>query len=311
MNETKPNIVTLTLNPVIDTHYQFENFKIAEDNKPSSVITNAAGKGINISRALKRFGIKSKAVALLGRENAEYFLNMLRAEGVECTHIIADGKVRESISLNVKGIPETRIITDTFHPSNDLLAQAIAHVNSECTIDTYIAVSGKIPDSIDKESFIYACKNMCGKLILDTASLSAEELCNANPWLIKPNHDEANALLGLSCGSACGLPAAKLLLQKNCAKNVIISLGADGFVYAGEYGEAEVKVPQNETKSTVGAGDNTIAGLLFGLYNHFDFINSLKVAAAFGSASCLEYGTVPPSVENVMRILPEIKVIKK
>lgn len=311
MDKKRPNIVTLTLNPVIDTHYQFENFKVAGDNKPSSVITNPAGKGINISRSLKRFGIESKAVALLGKENAEYFLNMLRAESVDCTHIIADGKVRESISLNVKGIPETRIITDTFHPSNDLLAQAIAHVNSECTTDTYIAVSGKIPDSIDKEAFISACKNMCGKLILDTASLSADELCMATPWLIKPNHEEANALLGLSDGSACGLPAAKLLLQKKCARNVIISLGPDGFVYAGEYGEAEVKVPQNEAKSTVGAGDNTIAGILFGLYNNFDFMNCLRVGAAFGSASCLEYGTVPPSVENVMRILPDIKVVKK
>ena len=306
----KPKIVTLTLNPVIDTHYQFENFKIADENKPSSVITNAAGKGVNISRALAKFGIKSKAVALLGKDNAEWFLKMLKEDGVECSYVLADGKIRESISLNVKGIPETRVITDTFKPSNDLLAQAATLVNSECTSDAYIAVSGKIPDSIDKKAFIIACRNFCGKLILDTASLNADELCSANPWLIKPNRDEANALLGLSDGSACGLSAAKLLLQKKCARNVIISLGPDGFVYAGEYGEAEVKVPQNEAKSTVGAGDNTIAGLLFGLYNNFDFSNCLKIGAAFGSASCLEYGTVPPSIENVMKILPEIKLVQ-
>lgn len=212
-------------------------------------------------------------------------------------------------TLNVVGIPETRVITNTFNPSNDLLEQAAAHVNSECTSDTYIAISGKIPESIDKQAFINVCRNVCGKLILDTASLNADELCCAKPWLIKPNRQEANELLGISDCSPCGLPAARLLLQKKCASNVIISLGSDGFVYSGEFGEAEVKVPQNEAKSTVGAGDNTIAGILFGLYNNFDFMNCLKVGAAFGSASCLEYGTVPPSVENVMRILPGIKVI--
>jgi len=148
MSDRNTKIVTLTLNPVIDTHYQFEKFNIAAENKPSSIITNAAGKGINISRALAKFGIKSKAVALLGRENAEYFLNMLKADRVDCTYVLADGKIRESISLNVSGIPETRVITDTFSPSNALLEQAMAHVNSECTSDTYIAVSGKIPASI-------------------------------------------------------------------------------------------------------------------------------------------------------------------
>ncbi|MBQ8165124.1 MAG: hypothetical protein IJZ94_04845 [Clostridia bacterium] len=310
ISDKKVKIVTLTLNPVIDTHYQFGKFNIADENKPLSVITNAAGKGINISRALARFGIKSKAVALLGRQNADYFLNMLKADGVDCTYILAEGKVREAISLNTAGIPETRIITDTFTTSEDLLEQAMAHVNSECTSDTYIAISGKVPAGISRQAFINACKNVYGKLILDTSSLGAEDLCEAKPWLIKPNQQEANALMGISDCSACGLPAARLLLQKGCASNIIISLGADGFVYAGEYGEATVKVPQNDAKSTVGAGDNTIAGLLFGLYNNFDFINCLKIGAAFGSASCLEYGTVPPAVETVMRILPEIKLIK-
>ena len=165
MDDKKIKIVTLTLNPVIDTHYQFGKFNIADENKPTSIITNAAGKGINISRALSKFGIKSKAVALLGKQNAEYFLNLLKNDGVDCTYILVEGKVREAISLNTDGIPETRIITDTFTTTEDLLEQAMAHVNSECTSESYIAISGKVPAGISKQAFIKACKNVYGKLI--------------------------------------------------------------------------------------------------------------------------------------------------
>ncbi|MBQ8827529.1 MAG: hypothetical protein IJZ90_00095 [Clostridia bacterium] len=303
---TNIKLTTVTLSPVIDIHYQFEEFRTESENNAASVIKNAAGKGINISRALSSFGVPCRTMALLGRENADSYLKMLEKDGVSCEYVLADGSVRESVSLNACGMNETRILTDTFNPGKDCFANLMYDVNLYSADNSYIAISGRIPKSIHKSDFIAECKKLNGRLVLDTASLSAEELADVSPWLIKPNQNEANDLLGISCDAACGLPAARLLLQKKCASNVIISLGKDGFVYAGEYGEAVVKVPETEVKATVGAGDSTIAGILFGIYNNFNFFDCLKTGAAFGSAACLEYGTVPPSRDNVIKILSQI-----
>ncbi len=302
------NIVTLTLNPVIDTHYQLQDFGLEADNRALSVIKSAAGKGINISRALSVFGVPSRAVALLGRDNSDFFLHMLKSDNVDCDYILTEGSVRESVSLNVEGKNETRILTDTFKPSEQDFYAAMQKIH-ECTDEnSYIAISGSIPSSISKSVFISECQKLKGKLILDTASLNAAELAQITPWLIKPNREEANALLEIAGTFSCGISASHILINKGCAQNAIISLGSFGFVYAGQYGEAIVRVPKTETKATVGAGDSTLAGVLYGIYHNFQFTDCLKMGASFGSAVCLEYGTLPPKVENVLNILPQIKI---
>ena len=86
----------------------------------------------------------------------------------------------------------------------------------------------------------------------------------------------------------------------------MISLGGDGAVWVSEYGTIVAQSPKIEVLSTIGAGDSMLAGFIDGMVNGLDKSQVLKRAIAYGSASCMQNGTLPPQkkdVENLEKII--------
>lgn len=82
------DILTVTVNPVIDIHYYTEEFVIGRDNIVSCRELFAAGKGMNVSRALQAFGISTEAFLLLGTENASEYLRLAGGYGVPVSYVL-------------------------------------------------------------------------------------------------------------------------------------------------------------------------------------------------------------------------------
>ena len=102
-------IITITLSPAFDLHCYSENFKPFSENLCEINSYDAGGKGINISRALTANGIQNTAFSVLGEENADTFMTLLKSENIDCKYIIAKGRIRENITLHTPSKPETRI----------------------------------------------------------------------------------------------------------------------------------------------------------------------------------------------------------
>ena len=96
-------IITITLNPAFDLHALVSNFALYLENYATNVIKHAGGKGINISKALNSFGIQNTAYMVLGRDNAEIFMSYLNRDKLNYKYILADGAVRENITIHSKG----------------------------------------------------------------------------------------------------------------------------------------------------------------------------------------------------------------
>ena len=62
-------IITLSLNPVIDTTLHLDGLNIRAENRVLEEHFEAAGKAVNVARALKRAGVESTAVIAAGRDN--------------------------------------------------------------------------------------------------------------------------------------------------------------------------------------------------------------------------------------------------
>ena len=107
------NIVTVTVNPVIDIHYFTNEFQTGRDNLVSCRKIFAAGKGMNVSRALQTFAISAEAFLLLGGENASEYLQLAADYNVPISWIPAEGSIRENISINTPDT-ETRICMKNF-----------------------------------------------------------------------------------------------------------------------------------------------------------------------------------------------------
>ena len=91
----------------------------------------------------------------------------------------------------------------------------------------------------------------------------------------------------------------------------MITLGEKGAMMATSGKVFFVSPAEIKVLSTIGAGDSSIGGFLYAIYNGKDASECLKTAVAFGSAACMTRGTKPPSKEDIEKIIGEITVHKR
>lgn len=306
-------IITITLNPAFDLHYGMDKFEAKKENYVTSLLCDAGGKGINISRALLVNGIDSCAYVILGRDNGERFERLLKADNMNCVALYADGSVRENITIHPENDKETRISLDNFSISQKELDSLCEMLLKAIDADTLISFSGRIPRGVEKSAVIDFLKKLEGagaKIAVDSNSFGFEDLGLIRPWFIKPNEQEISTLLGRPVSSReDAVKVAKELVDMGVAEEVMISLGALGSVFAAKNAAYTVSVPEIRPLSTIGAGDSTVAGYMAGAAEGRSIPECLRLAAAFGSAACLTEGTRPPKPEDIASLYEKVTVI--
>ncbi len=303
-------IITLTLNPAYDVHCEVESFRPFHENYVRRSHIEAGGKGVNISRALTVNGIPNTAFIALGRQNSSAFEGALLEYGIRYSGIFHKGKIRENITIHSEGMEETRLSFNGEITDDNLMDEAEYLVLSDCDADTVLVLSGRIPKGITVERvklFLAAVKETGARIVIDSNSFTVADYLAVRPFLIKPNQEEISRYTGRTVDS---LEAAEQIandLAKSGIENVMVSMGGKGLAYAGNEGHFSIPEYKINVLSTTGAGDSTVAGFLAGLYRGYSMTDTVKLAFAFGTASCMRRGTLPPLADNVEEIFSSLK----
>ncbi len=283
-------IHTLTLNPSVDYIVELEGLQIGELNRSRRETKFPGGKGINVSRVLKEFGINSNALGFIGGFTGRYIDEYLREEKIDTNFV----KVKEDSRINIKlkTGQETEInangpsITDSdfarlkdsiqFLTNNDLLVMA-----------------GSIPATLPETTYqelAEICKQNQTDFVVDAEGGLLTKVLPFEPFLIKPNHHELGELFSAAittCEEA--VPYGKKLIEKG-AKNVIVSLAGDGAVFVNKDSVLFANVPKGEVKNSVGAGDSMVAGFLAEYQRTRNVQEAFRVSVAAGSATAFSLG---------------------
>lgn len=305
-------IITLTLNPAFDVHCSCDNFKPYHESIAKITAKDAGGKGVNISRALTANGVENTAVVIVGNENGDEFIKTLEKEGLTLSAVFTDGRIRENITLHQKGNPETRISFDGFACTEDILNRVKDQIG-EVDENTIVTFTGSAPKGVSSGSvlaFLQDFKNRGAKIVIDSRSISLDEIVDFKPWLIKPNKDEAEAYANKRIKTNQDAMKIACEYHEKGIENVIITLGGDGAVFACNEGTFYAQVPSVQVRSTIGAGDSTIAGFIVGVTKNLSKAEILSSAVAFGSAACIQEGTKAPDPSDINEIIRKVAVQK-
>lgn len=305
-------IITITLNPAFDIHYHVPQFAVGKENYSTNRTVDAGGKGVNISRALAASGVPSLALIAMGSENGRDFCTMLEQDDIEYVPIRCEGSIRYNVTIHPSSGPETRISQDSFQLTADKLEEIREKLIDLIEPGTLVAFAGRVPKGISLptiKSFLQSLKDAGALLLLDTNTFLLDDIIDVKPWLIKPNEYEIELLMGREISDLSEIKAAADEIHRSGVDNVLVSLGGQGMVYVGHELSCRVAVPQITPLSTVGAGDSTLAGYIFGYVKGMSQIDTLKSAAAFGTAACLSHGTKPPKPEVIVELREEITVL--
>ena len=309
-------ILTVTANAAIDKRYVVESFEVGSVNRIKSADLSAGGKGLNVSRTAHIAGEEVIATGFLGGHAGEFIQEKLKAEGVKEDFIWCAGETRNCINIwDETHHTQTEFLepgAEATPQNQDKLVQRFTELVAECQV---AAISGSMPKGCTSDLYkrLLAIGKKAGKkVILDTSGKTLEECLDAGPFMIKPNIDEIQMLVGRKLDPEDTdelLDAAKELHARGIP-TVVISLGSSGSLMSCEEGAFQAVVPKIDAVNTVGCGDSMIGGFCVGISRGLSMQESLKLASAISAAAAMTQKTGFFRMEDMEQLLPKIEVRK-
>jgi 1-phosphofructokinase len=181
----------------------------------------------------------------------------------------------------------------------------------------WIVLAGSLPPGAPPEWYaelVTALRGAGARVAVDTsdAPLKAlvEALPESAPHLMKPNGEELASFTGHTNGELEGDPraaadAAYGLVGRG-VESVLVTLGPHGAVLVEAGGAWHATPPPTTVVSTVGAGDSSLFGYLYGHVTGRGPDHRLALAVAYGSAAAGLPGTTIPHPRQVRPDLVQV-----
>ncbi|MCT7368371.1 1-phosphofructokinase [Mycolicibacterium llatzerense] len=307
-------IVTVTLNPSLDRTLSLdEPLTRGAVHRLVPVSTEPGGKGVNVSRALTQNGVDT--VALLPAADHDPILAELRTRGVPFHNIDIPGTVRSNLTITETDGTTTKLNEPGAHLDDATLAALTAVVSDHAARATWVVLSGSLPPGVPDGWYADIVAQLAAlpcRVAVDTSerplTALAEAFSTAAPDLIKPNSEELAWLTGrsaheLEAAAAHGdslpvISAAQQLVTRG-AHTVLVTLGGAGAVLVDHDGVWAATAPSIVPRSTVGAGDASLAGYLAATIAGAPPAQRLQTAVAYGSAAASLPGSALPNPEQI------------
>ena len=305
-------IITVTRNATVDKTVCVDDFSIGKVNRIRSIRLDASGKGVNVSRIIKRLSRKTLALGFLGGDTGRFIKEIVEKEEIETDFIEIEQPTRVNITvIDSVNKTETKINEAGHSVSASRLQDFKNRLTRRLDGAEIVVLSGSLPPGAPDDFYaqlITIIQERGAMAILDSDGQPLKEGVRANPFLIKPNLNEAEGLLGKRIEGIKQAIEALKVLSKNGLKNVVISMGEKGAVAYFKGRIFQVTPPKIEASSTVGSGDALVAGLAVGIDEDMAAEEGIKLAGACAAAMAQTPGTRPCELKNVERLLNEVVV---
>lgn len=299
-------VLTITLNPAIDKSTTIPSLVSEKKLRCTAPKFEPGGGGVNVSRALKKLGYNSTAMFLAGGYSGKFFEMLLQQEEIETMVIPIAAHTRENLIVLDEasnrqyrfGMPGPAIQETEWRECLRKL--------SSCNGCEYVVISGSNPHGVPLEFYSEAAeivKQKNARLIIDTSEDALKHALSTGVFLAKPNLGELSSLSGakeLDAGSVAG--AARAFIKKGACEVMVVSMGASGAMLVTANEQYHEAAPAVKIKSTVGAGDSMLAGIIVALQNNWDWRNVLRYGVASGTAATMNAGTELCNKKDVEKI---------
>lgn len=278
-------IYTVTLNPSIDYIVRLDKVLIGSVNRMDSDDKFAGGKGINVSRVLKRLGIENTATGFIGGFTGKFITDILEEEGISSHFVEVEQDTR--INVKIKADAETEINGPGPEISSQKLEELEKFLSSLTSEDT-VVFAGSSPKNLGNvvyKKLIGLTRKTGAQVVCDFEGQTLLDSLEFEPLLVKPNNHELGDIFGVKLESLDQIESyARQILDKG-AQHVIISMAGDGALLVTRDGAYFAKPIKGNVKNSVGAGDSMVAGFTGEFVRSGDVIQAFKWGVACGTAT--------------------------
>jgi len=304
-------IYTITLNPALDRTLWINQIREDVSNRIIREESYAGGKGIDVSKVLTALGVENRALGFLAGFAGRQLEAQLTRDGTQCSFIPVSGETRINIVIH-ELVTGRQIILNSSGPEvKPFEILEITDVVRRLEEPEFVSIGGSLPPRAHPEIYrkiIETARLRGAKVILDVDREALKIGIGGKPDVIKPNIHELSALVGRKLEKRGEILEAAREINRKGVEIVLVSMGPRGILLVSE-GEAYQAVPPSvEVVNTIGAGDSSVAGFIYGRVSGRDLKESLILATAAGTATTLRRGTALATKEDVEKLAPQVRL---
>jgi len=299
-------IYAITLSPILNRTIDVEEIVYDDCNEIVEGRSRPEGRGIDVSRVIKEMGGQSIALGFIGGYSGLELEGRLINEGIVCDFIRINDEIRTKTIVYQRKKNLQTLLCTARPEVNPFEIAAFYNKIKEIPTDSYVVLGGAIPRGISDNFFAQVTTTLREKgvkVILDTDEELLKRGVNAGPHLIKPNIHEFGRLIGKNIADFEEVfDEAKPYL--GLVEYIVVSAGPRGVAGVSKEGNYLVVPPKVKVRSSIGAGDSLVAGIVFVLSNGGSFEEALALGVACGTASTLNSG-------GGLCVKEDVEIIKK
>ncbi|NLI21603.1 MAG: 1-phosphofructokinase [Clostridiales bacterium] len=301
-------ITTVCMNPSFDKTAVVDQLNAGGVNRLSGVRYDVGGKGLNVAVVLRRLGMEVSCVGCLGTADEREFMEMVGKEALTFRYLRLLGKTRTNMKIRDL---ETGAVTEFNEAGLAMdeaqLSEFMDLLQAECAASRYVVFSGRLPPGCAEDTYRRCMQAVQGKnCVLDATGDALLLGLSEHPYLIKPNLPELEGIMKRELKTLRSIRDAALELIARGARNVIVSMGKYGAIFTDGSRTLFSPALPVEARSTVGAGDAMVGGVLMGLEKGESLEDSLRYGVAAGAASVMTDGTQLITVSDFESLLPRV-----
>jgi hexose kinase, 1-phosphofructokinase family len=304
-------ITVIGINTAIDHLMQVDALHLGEVNRTMHEQVLPGGKGLHVAQTIAALGEPVQLIGLIDAAHRNLTARRMSERGVLFHGVEIDAPLRHCIALQDADGRITEVLGQGPQLGERDRAALLRAFRLALAESELVVLSGSLPRGLAADTYaelaqqVHAVGKRC---FVDASGVVLRQAVAAQPFLLKPNRDEAEALFGRSVGD---LAAAVAVLRELAARGVampVLSLGAQGALGMDDSGVWHAAVELEQVRNSVGSGDCFLAGMAVAIKRGEPLREALRLAVACGAANAMDVETGYVRPDQVEALLGRVRV---
>jgi 1-phosphofructokinase family hexose kinase len=304
-------ITVAGFNTAIDHLMRVDALHLGEVNRTVHEQVLPGGKGLHVAQTVAALGEPVQLIGLIDAAHRNLTARRMSERGVLFHGVETDAPLRHCIALQDAAGQITEVLGQGPQLGERDCAALHRAFRLALAESELVVLSGSLPRGLAADTYAELAQQVraAGKrCLVDASGEVLRQAVAAQPFLLKPNRDEAEALFGCAIADIDAAVAALRELHARGVAMPVLSLGALGAVGMDGSGTWHAAVELEQVRNTVGSGDCFLAGMAVAIRRGEPLREALRLAVACGAANAMDVETGYVRPDQVEALLGRVRV---
>lgn len=306
-------ILTVTPNSALDRVIFIDELQAGEVMRSPQMIASVGGKGLDVSVVLRTFCVETRGLLFAAGATGQELIRLLDGYGILHDVVWVEGETRTAHVLVEKfHHRHSHVTAGELRVSPDACREFLRRYQMHLDGSAWVIAAGSLPASLPVAFYgtlTRMARNADVPVLVDAYGPAIQNALEAHPTIAKMNRSEFTETFGVpKCSMSELSKQAGAICERYQLAAFVITCGEDGILALAEDQVYKTISPRQAEVNAAGAGDAVSAALVWRLSLGDGWDSALAWAAAASSAAVLTEGTADCRMDDIRRILPQVKV---